>query len=345
MTIPELEPIGSSDVFRAFLAELRVLAASDASILIQGESGSGKGLAARKLHEWSARCARPLVEVHLAAMAPSLLEAELFGHERGAFTGADVARVGCFQRAEGGTLVLDDIGLLPLEAQVKLLRVLQEREIEPLGSEAPIAIDARVLATTSLDLERAVSKGEFRQDLYYRLAVVPIVVPPLRARPDDVRALTEALVARLSKRLKLPQREFSSAALDRLERHPWPGNVRELENVVERVLVLAESEGGAPAPVAVAELDFLDEAVSGVEDDLARRALAHGIDMEALNRAMMEQALIEQRGNVSAAARRVGLTRRAFEYRQARPNDSDESEPGKGQPGLANGGGESEGKA
>jgi DNA-binding NtrC family response regulator len=316
-------PIGSSELFRAFLARLEQVASADVTVLLSGESGSGKGLAAQALHAWSRRAAGPFVSVNLAAIPPTLVESELFGHERGAFTGAARAREGCFRRAEGGTLLLDDIGLLPPEAQVKLLRVVQERVVEPLGAEVPIPVDVRVVATSGVDLLRRVQEGAFREDLYYRLAVVPLDVPPLRAHLEDLPELAAALAQRIGARLGRPARTLGPEALERLARHAWPGNVRELENALERVSVLPpepSEENGCPESdvVGPAELDFLDEATDGVVDDLAAKALAHGIDSETLTRAMMVRALAEQRGNVSAAARCVGLTRRAFEYRLGR---------------------------
>ncbi len=324
MRPPDPVLVGSSESFRDFLDRMARVAKSDATVLISGESGSGKGLAARALHAASTRASGPFVSIHLAAVTPTLVEAELFGHERGAFTGADRERLGRIRRAHGGTLVLDDVGLLPQEAQVKLLRVLQERQIEPLGSEGPVDVDVRVVATSSEDLAAMTRDGRFREDLYYRLAVVPLMVPPLRARADDLPELVRHLVGRLEERLRVPARALSEGALERLARHPWPGNVRELENALERVMVLGSKGAGEVPPE---ELDFLDEATDGVARELAVTALAHGLSLEDLSRAVMDRALEEHRGNVSAAARQVGLTRRAFEYRSSR-RDEDEDEEG-----------------
>jgi two-component system response regulator HydG len=312
--------IGSCETFRAFLADLVAVAASDAGVLLQGESGTGKGQAARALHAASARAAGPIAEVNLAAVAPTLIESALFGHERGAFTGADRPRAGLFRAAEGGSVVLDDIDLLPREAQVKLLRVLQERVVEPLGAEAAVPVDVRVIATTNRDLRREVEAGRFREDLYFRLAVVTLDVPPLRARREDLPELARALTARVAGRVGRPARPVGDAALERLAAHPWPGNVRELENALERVHVLGG--GGDDVPIAPAELDFLDEAVAGAPQDVAHAALAAGLSIDEVALAMMELALAEERGNVSGAARRVGLTRRAFDYRMARRPDA-----------------------
>ncbi len=307
---------GSCETFRTFADEVRTVARSDATVLLEGESGSGKGAAARALHAASPRASGPLGTISLAALAPTLIEAALFGHERGAFTGADRARKGLFRQAQGGTIVLDDVDLLPREAQVKLLRVLQEREVEPLGGEEPVPIDVRVVATTNRDLRGEVAAGRFREDLYFRLAVVTLRVPPLRARTADLPELLETLVPRIAERVGKPARAFSPAACERLARHPWPGNVRELENALERVHVL-----GGEGPVAAEELSFLGEAVAGAAEELARAALAGGLLIDDLALAMMELALEEERGNVSAAARRVGLTRRAFDYRMSRSSE------------------------
>ena len=307
--------IGSCETFRAFTSELLTVAESEATVLLQGESGVGKGAASRALHAASGRRSGPYCVISLAALAPTLMEAALFGHERGAFTGADRERQGFFRQAAGGTLVLDDVDLLPLEAQVKLLRVLQERVVEPLGAEEPIPIDVRVVATTNRELRREVDEGRFREDLYFRLAVVTLTLPPLRARVSDLPELATKLTARVAKGLGLAARPISPAALERLADHPWPGNVRELENALERVHVL--SRAGAAAAVEPEEFDFLEESTAGVANDLARAALSGGLVVDEVALAMMKLALEEERGNVSAAARRVGLTRRAFDYRMS----------------------------
>ncbi|MEX1026146.1 MAG: sigma 54-interacting transcriptional regulator [Planctomycetota bacterium] len=312
---------GRSDAFRDLDDGLRRAARSDSNVLLVGASGTGKGAAARRLVELGPRAGNAVVVADLAAVAPTLLEAHLFGHEAGAFTDARRARPGAFRTAEGGTLILDDIDVLPLESQPKLLRVLEERVVEPLGSEVPVPIDVRIVATTNRDLRALTERGGFRADLYYRLAVVTLHVPPLRARAGDVRVLAEALVEAVARRVGVPARPLTSAALDHLEEHPWPGNVRELENALERVLVLAADDG----PIQAFEFAFLDEAVVGAADDLARRALAAGVAVDELTHAMLQCAFEEQRGNLSAAARQVGLTRRAFEYRLARDREPEEA--------------------
>jgi len=314
MTEPSQAP--PSDPWRAFQRDLARVARSDATVLIEGEPGSGKTRAARDLHAAGPRAAGPFVAIDLAALAPSLIEADLFGHEEGAFTGASQARVGRIRRAHGGTLVLEGIERLSPALQGKLLRVLQERTVEPLGAEAPVAVDVRLVATSSLDLAGAVAAGGFREDLYWRLAVVRLCVPPLRVRSAGFEALVDELVASLARRAGLPPRALSAAARQRLARHPWPGNVRELENALERVTVLAERDGdGQAAPVEADELEFLGESVAGAAVRLAREALAQGVGLEELDARLLELALEEHRGNASAAARALGLSRRAFEYR------------------------------
>jgi DNA-binding NtrC family response regulator len=309
---------GRSAVSRAFLEELARVARSDATVLLSGESGVGKGIAARALHALSDRAGGPLVEVHLAAVSPTLVESELFGHERGAFTGAEAAREGCFRRASGGTLVLDDVHLLSPETQVRLLRVLQERTVEPLGGERAVPVDVRIVGTSGVDLAEEVAAGRFRDDLYWRLAVVPLDVPPLRARSEDLPELVAVLATRLAGRLGVAPRPFAPEALHILRSHSWPGNLRELENALARVLALVARRGsGAPRAVEPDELGFLTERLDGSADRLAAEALAQGLRVADVEQAMIRRALVEQRGNVSAAARQVGLTRKAFEYRRS----------------------------
>jgi DNA-binding NtrC family response regulator len=308
--------LGSSPALNDFLAHLRRAAASESTVLITGESGCGKSRAAARLHKWSARASGPFVAASLVATSGTLIEATLFGHERGAFTDAHKGRLGIFRRAQGGTVLLDDIEHLPLETQVKLLRVLQERVVEPLGAEASVPVDVRIVATCGLPLEKAVADGRFRSDLYYRLAVLPLEVPALRQRLDDLEALAEGLIRSVAARVNVAPRSLAPEALAVLRAHGWPGNVRELENALERVLVLC-SPGAAQQPIAAEEFAFLQQATAGAADELARDALALGLTVDDIARAMMERALREHRGNVSAAARSVGLTRRAFDYRLA----------------------------
>jgi DNA-binding NtrC family response regulator len=311
--------LGHSESLTRFLGDLKVVASSQASILLCGGSGVGKTSASRAIHAQSGRSAGPFVPVHLAALSESLIEGALFGHERGAFTDAHRARKGLFERASGGTLVLDDIDLLSRDVQVKLLRVLQEKVVEPLGSEISIPVDFRVICTTNKDLRAEVEAGRFREDLYFRMAVVVMEVPALRLRMDDVEELALDLIQRVAKRSNVVERSLSKEALEALLAHMWPGNVRELENAMERVLVLTQR--GAGLEIGAEELGFLSEATEGVPEEIGRMALAHGLTIDDLTLVMMDLALAEQRGNVSAAARAVGITRRAFEYRSARRED------------------------
>jgi len=309
--------LGDSPASRALARDLERVSAGEVTVLVQGESGVGKSLIARELHHRSSRAAGPLVEIALAALAPPLLEAELFGHEEGAFTGAQGRRPGRIRQAHGGTLVLDGIEVLPRELQAKLLRVLQEREVEPLGAEEAVPVDLRVVATSTRDLQTEVSQGEFREDLYYRLAVVKLDVPPLRGRGEDLDELADALLERAASRVGVQPRALDGDARARLAAHPWPGNVRELENALERALVLAGAAEAGEQPEALRAEDFafLGDGLTGAAERLAREALAQGLSLDELEGAMLVAALAEQRGNMAAAARQAGLSRRAFEYR------------------------------
>jgi DNA-binding NtrC family response regulator len=306
---------GECEAIRAFAERLERAAASEATVLIVGEPGSGKTRAARWLHELSPRSAGPLAVVQPAALSPTLLEAELFGHEVGAFTGADRARLGRFRGASGGTLVLDGVEDLPASLQVKLLRVLQERVVEPVGSAEPVPVDARIVATSRVPLEAEVEAGRFREDLLYRLAVVPLVVPPLRARRADLELLVEEVGRGLGASLAEP-RPFCRAAWELLEAHRWPGNLAELENLVLRLGVL----GTPGSEVLPEELAELSEAPAGPDpaQRLAEEALDLGLQVGDIEAAMVRGALARTRGNASAAARALGLTRKALEYRRAR---------------------------
>ena len=312
MDKPILDP--PQDPWDAFQADLRRIAGSPATVLIEGEGGAGKSRAAIELHRRGPSPEGPLVVVDLGALPPTLVEGELFGHEEGAFTGATHARLGRFRRAHGGTIVLEGIDRLPADIQGKLLRVLQEREVEPLGSEQPVPVDVRVLATSASDLASDVERGTFREDLFFRLAVVRLRVPPLRARGEGILALAEQLLDEVGSRLGLSGRELGDGARERLIAHPWPGNVRELENALERVIVLGGSDPGK-GPITADELAFLEEPLEGAADRIAGEVLSHGVSLEELDFAVLRRALDEARGNLSAAARSLGLSRRAFEYR------------------------------
>jgi PAS domain S-box-containing protein len=233
------EIVGSSPALSAVLHKLRLVASTDSSVLILGETGTGKELIARALHSSSGRKDRPLIKVNCAALPAGLIESELFGHERGAFTGATERRIGRFELANGGTVFLDEIGEMPPDVQVKLLRVLQEHEFERVGGHQTIKVDVRVIAATNRDLTRGVVEGVFRQDLYYRLNVFPIQLPPLRDRPEDVALLTHFFVRRYASKIGRKITCVSEETMERLVSYPWPGNVRELENVIERAVILS----------------------------------------------------------------------------------------------------------
>jgi len=247
--------VGRSPALRQVLAKLDTLAAADATVLVLGETGTGKELIARAIHDRSRRRDRPLVKVNCAAISAGLVESELFGHVKGAFTGATADRTGRFELADGGTIFLDEIGELPLETQVKLLRVLQERELEPVGSSDTRKVDVRVITATNRDLEKEVAAGRFRSDLYYRINVLPIRVPPLRERREDIPLLVHSFVDRFAREMGKSIRGVPRATMERLQAYDWPGNVRELQNVIERGVVLAtgdQLELGADFPAAPA---------------------------------------------------------------------------------------------
>jgi formate hydrogenlyase transcriptional activator len=233
------EIIGESPALQAVLRKIGLVAGTDSSVLILGETGTGKELVARAVHSNSRRRSRPLIKVNCAALPTGLVESELFGHEKGAFTGAHERRIGRFELADGGTIFLDEIGELSPEVQVKLLRVLQERQLERIGGTRTLDVDVRVIAATNRDLARAVTEGTFRQDLYYRLNVFPVVVPPLRERPEDIPLLVHYFVERYAAKIGRRIARVAPEAMRRLVRYAWPGNVRELENVVERAVILA----------------------------------------------------------------------------------------------------------
>ena len=275
-------------------------------MLITGETGTGKELVARAIHKRSARSARPFVAVNCAAIPASLIASELFGHERGAFTGALQRRQGKFELADGGTIFLDEVGELPLETQVALLRVLQEREIERVGGSRPIRVDVRVVAATNRDLQAAIAERAFRSDLFYRLNVFPVEMPPLRERPTDIRLLVEYFVHRFSKRAGKKITGISNKTLDLLQSYPWPGNVRELQNVIERAVIVSDGE----------RLTVDARWLAGGSTQSPASTQPLGDALVARERAMIEEALAETKGRVSGpsgAAAKLGLPRSTLE--------------------------------
>ncbi|MFO0707843.1 MAG: sigma 54-interacting transcriptional regulator [Nitrospira sp.] len=256
--------IGVSTSFRAALTQAQAVGPTAATVLISGETGTGKELMARAIHDMSPRREKPFIRVNCAALPMGLVESELFGHERGAFTGADQRRPGRFELAHDGTLFLDEIGEMPLDAQAKLLRVLEDGLVDRVGSSRPVPVDVRIIAATNADLMALVNEGRFRADLYYRLHVFPILLPPLRERVEDIPFLVRHFLEGYRARLKRPDLELSPDSMDRLLRYPWPGNVRELQNVIERAVILSRKAmvtvdpqalaGDAPAPESTANL-------------------------------------------------------------------------------------------
>lgn len=287
------------------------VAKSNVSVLLLGESGTGKELIARAIHAASARAANPFVAVNATALSPTLLESELFGHEKGSFTGADRSRIGRIESAAGGTLFLDEIGDLPGEIQVKLLRVLQEKTIERVGSNRTLDVDVRLISATHSDLPAKVSEGQFREDLFYRLAVVTLEMPPLRLRRGDIPLLVEHFLEKHTQEGEL--KTFSREALDQLIRYRYPGNVRELENLIQRCLVLARgpqiSTGDLPATVR--GLGEPSQGDPGTSAPLPER-------VAALERQAIEEALAAEGGNQSRAAERLGISERALRYKRAK---------------------------
>jgi formate hydrogenlyase transcriptional activator len=300
------EIIGSSPALQLVLAQVARVAKTDATVLILGETGTGKELVARAIHRRSSRSARAFIRVNCAAIPPSLIASELFGHEKGAFTGALQRRLGRFEAADGGTILLDEVGEVPPETQIALLRVLQEREIERLGSSHPIAVNVRVLASTNRDLQAAVESGAFRQDLYYRLNVLPIRIPPLRERVDDIPVLVEYLVERYARSAGKSIRHIKKHTLELLQAYEWPGNVRELQNVIERAVVLCDGE------TFVIDASWLKASPPQSPKRTVRQVttLAQG------EKALIEAALAETLGRVSGprgAAAKLDIPRQTLE--------------------------------
>jgi two-component system NtrC family response regulator len=297
MTLEEI--VGSSDAMKAVYSTLHKVAKTEVPVLIMGESGTGKELIANAIHNLGPRRSGPFTAINCSAIPETLLESELFGHEKGSFTGATSQRLGRLEYAQGGTLFLDEIGDLAPAIQVKLLRFLQEKVIERIGGRDTIQVDSRVIAATNQDLDTAVRENRFREDLYFRLAVVKIRVPPLRERGDDIMELAEHLLDSFSKELKRPPKRLSRSAVEAMKRHDWPGNVRELQNRLKRALVLADGSFVGPC-----ELELED----------ARGSTAGGIPTlrearEVLERKVIIRALQENGGNISRTARVLGISR------------------------------------
>ncbi|HET7837681.1 MAG TPA: sigma 54-interacting transcriptional regulator, partial [Variovorax sp.] len=292
-----------------------------------GETGVGKELFARWLHDNGPRAKQPFIAVNCAAIPAELIEAELFGVEKGAYTGAHHARAGRFERAHGGTLFLDEAGDLPLATQVKLLRVLQTGEIERLGADQATRVDVRIVAATNVDLPRAMQAGKFRSDLFYRLNTFPITIPPLRERQADIPALVGRFVDKFSALYGKKLRGLTDKAMREVVKHAWPGNIRELENVIERAVLLAPDHGdieaaylwsspsGAPVEGQLGAGGQITQSEAGSLDALCERVLEESIDIASLEQRLMQMAMQRAKGNLSQAARLLGITRPQLAYR------------------------------
>jgi len=300
------EIVGSSPSLRKVLKAVDKVAATDSTVLILGETGTGKELIARAIHKRSKRSTRAFIRVNCAAIPQALIASELFGHEKGAFTGAVERRVGRFETADGGTLFLDEIGDLPPETQIALLRVLQEREFERIGSVNPIPVDVRVLAATNKDLGAAVADGTFRQDLFYRLNVFPVCIPPLRERTEDIRLLVEYLIERYARKAGKKITNVDRSTLELFEDYDWPGNIRELQNVIERAVILCET-----ATLSVDETWFRRDSKSGGDQLLPLTTALTENERDIIEKALVESA--GQVGGATGAAARLGIPRQTLD--------------------------------
>ena len=311
MTSDFSQLIGSTPELSAVINAAKVVAVTDVTVLIQGESGTGKELLAQAIHGSSRRAARTLVTINCAALPESLVESELFGHRRGAFTGASQDYPGRICAADGGTVFLDEIGELPLAVQAKLLRFLESGECQPVGAVSAVRVDVRVLAATNRDLSLMVKQGAFREDLYYRLQVVPLELPPLRVRGADVPRLLQHGISHFTRQYALPAPRFSAAAMRCLRAYAWPGNVRELRNLCERLVILLPGQEVQPDNLPK-ELRQPPVAAALTASPAAATAPGSLVEME---KSLLQQALQRYAGNQSRAARSLGLTRDTFLYR------------------------------
>ncbi len=309
--------VGRSPAMQEIFATISRVAPSRGTVLLAGESGVGKDLIARAIHYHSPRRDKPFVKINCTALPENLMESELFGYEKGAFTGATASKPGKFEQADTGTAMLDEIGDVPPAIQVKLLRVLQERELERLGSNKTRHIDVRVIAATNVDLRQALENGTFREDLYYRLNVLPINIPPLRERKEDIPYLADHFVRKLSAEVRRDCR-ITQSGLGRLLEWYWPGNVRELENVIERSIVLASGD----------DLNYPDIRIDTTRQKAEQQAvsgfLPEGMNLDEYEQSLIREALRRANGNKSQAARLLGITRNAFRYRLSQMGIADD---------------------
>jgi DNA-binding NtrC family response regulator len=302
------ELIGQSQAMRQIYTVIGAVSTNKSTVLITGESGTGKELVARTIHQKGSGADRPFVAINCGAMSETLLDSQLFGHRRGAFTGAIADHNGVFQAADGGTLFLDEISEIPLALQVKFLRAIQEREVTPLGSNRPVKVDVRLIAASNRNLEEEVKKGAFRNDLYYRLSVVPIHLPPLRERREDIPLLLEHFITTFSREYNVEPKRIAPDALDKLIAYPWPGNIRELQNVIERVFALSQSTEITLADLPISIVGFEAHPVNLNE-------LSDLPTLEAMEKSLIAAALRKSRGNKNEAARLLAIDRQRL-YRK-----------------------------
>jgi two-component system response regulator AtoC len=300
--------IGATAVMRRLFSDIEKVAPSDATVMLQGESGTGKELVAHSIHDRSLRKNRPFIAVNASALPEGLAEAELFGHEKGAFTGAIASKPGRFELAHGGTLFLDEVGTLSAAVQAKLLRAIESREIERVGSRRSTPVDFRLISATNENLETRVAAGTFRKDLFYRINTIPIRIPPLRERVDDLLLLCDHFLEKFSTRHKKPRRRLGDGVLDRLRAHPWNGNVRELEHVIEMLVLFAEGDtiGEEDLPRALRQTSSVTSRVQG--------AISFAKAVEDFERKLLTDAIAESGGVKAEAARRLGLDSNQIKY-------------------------------
>ncbi|WP_437604110.1 sigma-54 dependent transcriptional regulator [Sorangium sp. So ce590] len=317
LDLPSREPLGTSAAMQRISELIGKIAPTRTTVLITGESGTGKERVARAIHDQSDRAAKPFLVVNCGALPEALMESELFGHEKGSFTGAGARALGLFREADGGTLLLDEIGELPASLQVKLLRVLQERKVRPVGAAAELAVDVRLLAATNRDVEAEVREGRFRQDLYYRLNVIRIELPPLRERPEDISRLAERFLRRFAAELGKDVRGLTTDAVRALDAYSFPGNVRELENMMERAVALA----GGPS-IGLGDLPSAVAGLSASPAPLLAQLPAGGCMLDEVlgevERRLILQALEHTGGVRKAAAKLLGVSFRSLRYRLAK---------------------------
>ncbi|WP_028313728.1 sigma-54-dependent transcriptional regulator [Desulfatibacillum aliphaticivorans] len=311
--------IGKSSVMKELTDMVSMIAPTEATVLITGESGTGKELVARSIHEGSQRKDGPLVVLNCAALTETLLESELFGHEKGAFTGADKKRDGRFVQADQGTLFLDEIGEMPLTMQAKFLRAIQEKEVQRVGSDATVTVDVRIIAATNRDLEQEVAEGKFREDLFYRLNVVTLRIPPLRERDGDIHLLAQYFLEKFAERNRKHVKGITPQAMDMLLKHPWPGNVRELENAMERAVILLTGDfiTEKELPLSICGPVCDDEPMEQIEQEPILQSL------EEVEKKAILATLKAVDGNKSEAARRLGITRKTLHSKLAKYDYTD----------------------